>query len=293
MKSTVKAITRMLGIDINALLEGISAWSIRMTYGENGLKDLVARLREIIPDISRQEESEKDVFDAYIELKRRTLQAFQCRLMLQMLKSRAQNVATVVDIGDSAGTHMLYLKALAGENLRLDTVSVNLDPRAIEKIRQRGLDGVLCRAEDLDLGDRKIDVFTSFEMVEHLHDPAIFFRRLAVRSECDRMLITVPYLKKSRVGLHHVRHRSSGPIFAEDEHIFELSPEDWSLLLLHSGWNVVSSHIYYQYPRRWLLVSNALAWFWRKTDFEGFWGAVLEKDRTVSDRYQDWDDRPR
>jgi cyclopropane fatty-acyl-phospholipid synthase-like methyltransferase len=211
-------------------------------------------LRELVPDISQQEESEKDTFNEYIELKRRTLQAFQCRMMLHALSDCALETVTVADIGDSAGTHMLYLKELTKGRFHLDTISVNLDPRAIEKIRARGLHAVLCRAEELDLGDRKVDLFTSFQMVEHLHNPAIFFRRLSVKAECERMVLTVPYLRCSRVGLHHVRNNLKKMIFAEDEHIFELSPEDWTLLFLHSGWKVKSSQIYYQYPRRSLLV---------------------------------------
>lgn len=289
MKSIIKSAIKILGLDISKLIEGLSTWSIKKTYTENDLYDLVVRLRKIVPDISQQEESEKDVFNEYVELKRRTLQAFQCRMMMYALENCNIGAVTVVDIGDSAGTHMLYLNALTKERFQLDTLSVNLDPRAIEKIRVQGLHAVLCRAEELDLGDRKIDLFTSFQMVEHLHNPAIFFRRLAVKAKCERMVITVPYLRCSRVGLHHVRNESRKVIFAEDEHIFELSPKDWTLLLLHSGWKVKSSQIYYQYPRRWPVVRAALSWFWKNTDFEGFWGAVLEKDSLFSDFYQDWE----
>jgi len=108
----------------------------------------------------------------------------------------------------------------------VDTVGVNLDPRAIKKITARGQKAILCRAEELDLGDKSVDLFTSFEMVEHLHNPAIFFKRLAKRPGCEKLVITVPYLKQSRVGLYHARRDSSKDIYAEDEHIFELSPQD-------------------------------------------------------------------
>lgn len=275
-------------VDKSKLREIISAWSVRMASSENSLTDLSRLLREIVPDISDQEESEKDAFNAYWELKRRTLQAFQCRMMLKALENNTGNDVTVVDIGDSAGTHMLYLKELTKDRYRIDTISVNLDHRAIEKIRARGLCAILCRAEELDLGDKKVDLCTSFQMVEHLHNPAIFFRRLAVMAECKRMVITVPYLRCSRVGLHHIRAKSRDVIYAEDEHIFELNPEDWTLLMLHSGWRVMSSHIYYQYPRMLPIAREVLGWFWRRTDFEGFWGAILEKDTTISDLYQDW-----
>ncbi len=290
IKSIINSAINKFGLDKRKFMEGLSTWSIKKAYVENDLYSLAVRLREIVPDISQQEEREKETFNEYYELKRRTLQAFQCRIMLHVLTDYALKKVTVVDIGDSAGTHMRYLKALTEEKFQLNTISVNLDPRAIEKIRARGMPAVLCRAEELDLGDRKIDLFTSFQMVEHLHNPAIFFRRLAVRAECKRMVITVPYLRCSRVGLHHVRQRSGKVIFAEDEHIFEFNPEDWTLLLLHSGWKVISSQIYFQYPRRWPIVRMILAWFWKNSDFEGFWGAVLEKDTSLSNHYQDWED---
>jgi len=289
IKTIIKRVLNILGIDISKLMEGLSAWSIKVASTENDLDGLAVRLMEIVPDISNQEDSEKDTFNAYWELKRRTLQAFQCHMMLKALEYYAACNIIVVDIGDSAGTHMLYLRELTRGKFCVDTISVDLDQRCIEKIQARGLRAILCRAEELDLGT-KVDLFTSFQMVEHLHNPAIFLRRLAVRSDCERMLITVPYRKISRVGLHHIRLSIRGAVVAGDEHIFELSPEDWSLLFLHSGWKVKSSQIYYQYPRRWPIISAVLAWFWKKTDYEGFWGAILEKDTTYSNAYQDWED---
>ncbi|MBF0328459.1 MAG: hypothetical protein HQL10_04825 [Nitrospirae bacterium] len=267
----------------------ISSISISMAIKQQGLSDTVARLREIVPDISHQESSEQASFNDYLELKRRSLQSFQCTLMLKAIKDINKHSLMVVDIGDSAGTHMLYLKALTTGIFDVDTVSVNLDPRAIEKIRARGMTAMLCRAEDFSMDNRGVDLFTSFQMVEHLHNPALFFRRLAIKSSGNRMVVTVPYLKKSRVGLHHVRLCTQGKVYAEDEHIFELCPEDWSLLMLHAGWRVVYDDIYFQYPRL-PFFNPFLSWYWRKTDYEGFWGCIIEKDTSLSDRYQDWED---
>lgn len=253
-------------------------------YGEK-----VSRLRVIAPDISDQESSEQAHFNDYWELKRRLLHAFQCSLMLKALDTCGPASLTVADIGDSAGTHMLYLKELAKEGHTIDTLSVNLDPRAVDKVTARGLRAILCRAELVDLSTEDIDIATSFEMIEHLHNPALFFRNLATKSRCKKLVVTMPYVRSSRVGLHRLRHRYDGPVYAEDEHIFELNPGDWRLLAQHAGWKVVYSGTYYQYPRRWPFVSNLFAFFWRKTDFEGFWGAILERDPTFSDRYQDWE----
>jgi hypothetical protein len=288
-RETIKKALLALGIEPRKLLEGISMWSIRAAV--TGPKaEMVARLRAIVPDISDQESSEKDTFNDYWEMKRRALQAFQCSLLLEFLDGAKSQKLTVVDIGDSAGTHMLYLKEMTKGRFDIDTISVNLDPRAIAKIKARGLKAMHCRAEELDLGGQPVDFFTSFQMIEHLHNPVGFLRRLATKSKTTKMVITVPFLRASRVGLHHVRWRTNKKITAEEEHVFELSPQDWTLLFMHAGWKVVFSRIHYQYPRCWPGLSRLLRWFWTTSDYEGFWGAVLEKDTSVSDLYQDWEE---
>ncbi len=274
---------------IKKFMQRFNKCSIHLAINENKFGDLIKKLRKIQPDISRQYSSQQG-FNQYWELKMRALHAFQCYLMCEGLRSLPPRKSTVVDIGDSAGTHMLYLKELTKDRLDIDTLSVNLDPRAIQRIRARGLKAILCRAEELSLENKQISLFTSFEMVEHLHNPAIFFRRLAKKSQCNRLIITVPYMKKSRLGLYHVRKSSDEIVYAGGEHIFELNPEDWTLLMLHSGWKVIYGKIYYQYPRKWPVINQILALYWRMTDFEGFWGAILEKDTTYSDYYQDWED---
>jgi hypothetical protein len=287
-KALLKMVLKVLRLDVNRLIQLITSWSLSLSIRENNLSPLIETLRTIVPDISQQESSESLHFNSCTELKRRALQVFQCRMMLKAVDMLGKKALTVVDIGDSAGTHMMYLKKLAEGTCSFNTLSINLDPRAIEKILKKGLPAMRVRAEDIDFKDTPVDLFTSFEMVEHLHDPTTFFRRLAQSSNGKYLLLTVPYLRESRVGLYHIRHGLNRPVFAEDVHIFELDPEDWSLLIRHSGWKIIYQKIYYQYPRRIPLINWGLSAFWRMTDFEGFWGAILERDPTFSDQYQDW-----
>jgi len=275
-------------MDFCKLKEKISFISLKQAALQQRLSTLVDVLRRIVPDISEQEVYLKEVYNHYFELKYRVLQAFQCQLMLKALEGCEKKTITVVDIGDSAGTHMMYLRSLTHGIHDIESVSVNLDSQAIQKIRSKGLEAILCPAEELDLKGRPVDMFTSFEMLEHLHNPAYLLRRLAKQKGRGTLVITVPYVKKSRVGLHSIRGQRLQPVSAEDEHIFEFSPQDWELLFLHSGWKVVFSKICYQYPRHLAMLSPLLAWFWKRTDFEGFWGAILGKDTSFSDCYQDW-----
>ncbi|MBF0540429.1 MAG: methyltransferase domain-containing protein [Nitrospirae bacterium] len=280
---------RLFNIDIGAILRLICEISIRLTVFLNNQDKMIKRLREIVSDVSKQYFLPM-IIDDYWDLKMRALHAFQCLMMLSVIKTLNKKRLTVVDIGDSSGTHMRYLKGLAGNEYEINTISVNLDARAIEKIKAQGQEAILCRAEDIDLKDRTIDLYTSFEMLEHLHNPAIFLYSLAKRGKCDVLLLTIPYLRRSRVGLHYIRN---GDLyknrFAEDVHVFELSPEDWTLLFRHSGWIVQYSEIYLQYPKGIPILSSILAAFWRKIDYEGFWGVILKRDTSVSDCYLDWE----
>jgi len=102
-------------------------------------------------------------------------------------------------------------------------------------------------------------------------------------------VITVPYRRKSRVGLNYLRNEVKKKVYAENVHIFELCPEDWTKLMLHSGWRVINNEICYQYPRKLPLLRKIFALYWEKIDYEGFWGVILEKDLTYTELYQDWE----
>ena len=110
IKKILQKTLASLGFDVKVLMQGINTWSIKLALTENGFAGLVEKLHRIVPDISNQESSEKDVFNDNVEFKRRCLQAFQCTLILRAIEHLTPGKLMVVDIGDSSGTHMLYLK---------------------------------------------------------------------------------------------------------------------------------------------------------------------------------------
>lgn len=293
MKAILKKILDLFKIDHSSFKEKTGFYSLCLALRENGFKDLIDRFRKIVPDISKQYSNlNEDILSPYLELKLRMQHAFQINALLDAIQniSTEKPDITIVDIGDSAGTHMIYVRELLKGSRSIDTISVNLDPIAVEKIKSRGLEAILCRAEELNLGEKEVDLFTSFQCIEHLHNPALFFHRIAERSGCSKMLITLPFTRRSRVGLYSVRNFNGKHISAEDEHIFELNPEDWTLLFNHSGWKVKKQRIYYQYPKKLPLISSFFSFFWKTIDFEGFVSFFLEKDTTYSSLYTSWED---
>ena len=250
--------------------------------GEQGLDRLSKRLEEIVPDISEQYSAFK-LDSSYLRIKARNMHAFQIGLVNKVLGEF--QAPCIVDIGDSAGTHIQYIKGIHREKKQIQGLSINLDRKAIQKIRKKGMDAIEARAEDLSRHNVKADILLCFETLEHLTDPVRFLRGLS-ETDAKYLIITVPYLRKSRMGLSHIRKKSERVANAETTHIFELNKEDWKLLARHSGWDVAEERIYAQYPRMGLF--RATQPLWKKYDFEGFLGFVLKKDDRWSSQYQSW-----
>jgi len=281
-------------VSIKNIARNIFIYSISSAVKEQNLEVLKNKLELIVPDL-RYQYSSFEVKGKYLTDKVRSQHAFQVKIAqdaIDLLNSEKKKFPVLVDIGDSSGAHLKYLDALLEGNMR--AVSVNLDPIAVEKVRKKGFEAIESRAELLHRHpdfDGSADIFFSYEMIEHLFDPIGFLHSMATKSECDYFVVTVPYLYNSRVGLHQVRHRDkqkSIAFNAETTHVFELSPDDWDLIFRFSGWKIVKSVRYTQYPKNILNPLSLLRYIWRKVDFDGFYGVILEKDDSISKRYQDW-----
>jgi len=277
---------------LKKIAETILVKSINAAIREQKLQQVASDLEKIVSDLSTHR-IHSVIEGEFAEIKARGQHAFQMELLIRAVRMLEKKRLTIVDIGDSAGTHLKYIKSLC-RDLDIETISVDIDKKAVDRIKAKGMKAIHSPAEELDLGDTEIDIFTSFEMVEHLTNPSLFFRRMAVKGKCDYMLITVPYLTNSRVGLHHVRkilndkkfETSITRIYPEQEHVFELSPDDWKTLITFSGWRVIDEQIYRQYPRKHIL--HLMKPVWKKYDFQGFWGALLRRDLGISDLYRGW-----
>jgi 2-polyprenyl-3-methyl-5-hydroxy-6-metoxy-1,4-benzoquinol methylase len=257
--------------------------SIEKASKEQGLQSIAAELTRIVPNIKNQY-STFEIDNPYLNAKVRSQHAFQISLVNEIIGEFDK--PTIVDIGDSAGTHLQYLLGLYSKNKKVHCLSVNLDAQAVEKIKQKGIDAIHAKAEALHKYNIDADIFLCFEMIEHLMNPCQFLHELATKTSAKYIVITVPYLRNSRVGLHHIKRGEVRDVYAENTHIFELCPKDWKLLVRHSGWNVAQERVYLQYPKRDLLfITKPL---WRRFDFEGFFGMIITKDDNWSSKYMDW-----
>lgn len=256
--------------------------SLRMAIAEQNLSSLYMQLEKIVPDISDQYSCFK-LDSRYLVTNVRGMHSFQMSLTNEAISLANTAPLTVVDIGDSSGTHIQYIKNIH-ENIRC--ISVNLDNTAVTKIKAKGLEAVFSRAEDLHTHSINADIFLSFEMLEHLTDPIKFLHQISEKTSCQYFVVSVPFVRKSRVALHHIRQNIKKNLSAENTHIFEFSPDDWKLIFKHSGWDIVSEKIYYQYPKKNILYF--MKYLWQKKDFEGFYGVILKRDNIWSSLYRDW-----
>lgn len=267
--------------------------SLKLSNHERGEYSLKQKLSKIVPDLTNQYTTFKiDMKNTYLVNKIRCQHSFQMSLALkaiELLKDEKESI-NLVDIGDSSGTHLIYLeKLLAEKNIHnVQALSVNLDPVAVEKIKAKGLNAILSKAEELHLQPDgiKADIFLSYEMLEHLFNPISFMHNMAEKSECEYFIITVPYVQRSRVALQFVKQQYEGEFQAENTHVFELSPLDWDVIFKFSGWEIVYNDKYTQYPKSFPF--NLTKYFWQKLDFDGFYGVILKKNNSYSKRYLDW-----
>ncbi|MBM3566520.1 MAG: hypothetical protein FJX42_10475, partial [Alphaproteobacteria bacterium] len=287
MLAVLKQIAKSAGLDTTAIYQHLSAASIRAALRSQMLTETCDKLRSVIPDLRTQytvgfNEAE---YRRYWEIKMRGLHSWQVAFALKAIERIPRDKLTLADIGDSSGNHCLYIRSLAPPGKIARAISVNLDPVAVEKIKAKGGEAVLCRAEEMDLAGIRPDLFLSFETIEHLTDPVRFLHALAEKGSADWMLITVPYRRVSRFGGAHLRlpeDKMPKVMTAEDVHIYEFSPDDWMLLARFAGWHAVETSLYRQYPPRgiWRLTAP----LWRALDFEGFFGMVLTRDLSLARR---------
>ena len=266
-------------------------WSLKNVYKRNNYETVLKEFESLKIDLSQQY-TENPKMNSYLWYKLNNQHCFQTLFTVRMLnKYIKKEMISLVDIGDSAGTPLKKIgRWMAGERggVKIAGMSVNLDPVAVDKINRNGGRAILCRAEEYEPKTR-IDCYLSYEMMEHLHNPALFLHRLAKSDKGDYMLFTVPYVKESRVGLY-ASWGGRENITAEQEHIFELNPVDWEKIALHAGWRLVDKEIYLQYPENIPLLSRWLRKIWKKEDYEGFLGLMLRRDTTVADRYLAWEE---
>lgn len=241
---------------------------------------------EVLPDLTDHYATVKA--DAESQLRLRLLLCAQALFMhkafVRLLKE-GNPAGSWVDVGDSDGAaRQLFIRGFP-EAMGIKTFGVNFEQEAVDLIRSKGLAAECMNAMDLHKAGIGCDLVSVFETLEHLPDPVGFLE--SMRGVVGkRLIISVPLIVSSRVGLKYLSNRweiHKIPSYSNN-HVFELSPCDWQKLFNHTGWAIEDEWKVRQFPR-----SGPLNWMmsyaWRKIGFEGYWFISLKKDDSFSHRF--------
>jgi hypothetical protein len=208
-------------------------------------------------------------------------QAIFIKRIINQFSDAGKKIKDYVDIGDSDGsTRMLVEKSMNSKAIK--TLGINIQAKAVELIRSKGLDAVCMDAMDIE---KQFDMVSVFETLEHLPNPIGFLENMQKVVD-KRLIISVPLILNSRIGLRYLTDKwthGETPTIANN-HIFELAPEDWTKLFRHTGWRVEYEWKVRQFPKRGLL-KMLMQYAWRRISFEGFYFVSLIKDNKYSSQY--------
>lgn len=206
--------------------------------------------------------------------------------VIRSLQAQGKAVKAWVDVGDSDGSARQLFLASADANSNIKTLGINLEKEAVDLIRSKGLEAEHMNAMDLHKKGIACDIVSVFETLEHLPDPIGFLESMQ-EVVGERLVISVPLIVNSRVGLRYLTkkweaHKVPGIC---NNHMFELSPDDWTKIFLHTGWAIEEQWKVRQYPSSGVL-KYLMQTAWRKISFEGYWFVSLKKDTTFSSRFK-------
>ena len=132
---------------LKKLFYRLAVASLNSTNKQAGRLGMIEKITAIVPNISDQFSTwTVDMKNTYDVTKIRSIHAFQVSLALFALGKTSneitKNVLSVVDIGDSSGTHVRYLKELYSDsnNKSAEFISVNLDADAVEQISRKAVE---------------------------------------------------------------------------------------------------------------------------------------------------------
>jgi len=242
---------------------------------------------KVIPDMFLDEHFLSSVSSDEARLRIRLLICGEVFFTMDIIKAliNRERSCTYLDIGDSDGSMRLLLNE-AIPHFHIESLGVNLQPKAIEKIRQKGLKAECLDAMEVGKTGMKYDVVSLFETLEHLPNPIGFLEGIH-DTVGHRLIISVPLVTKSRVSLRYLNDgwsKDKTPTI-ENTHIFELSPDDWKKIFLHTGWRVEREWSLRQFPEKGVL-KIMMQYAWRKISFEGFWFVALTKDTFCKDKFR-------
>lgn len=159
----------------------------------------------------------------------------------KIFRPRAQHIAerfpdlagaAVGDIGAGFGLFLEELRAVWPQ-AGLTAIEPSADMAAI--CREKGIDVVESMLEDLDPAEHRFDLLTSFELIEHLHDPLLFLQKTReLLNHGGHLYLTTLNGMGFDIQVHWADSRSIFP----PQHLNFMNPGSLTALLERAGFAV-------------------------------------------------------
>jgi SAM-dependent methyltransferase len=155
--------------------------------------------------------------------------------------------ARILDVGDSDG---LLLRDLGKSG-----TGFNVSPAVIRNITANGIEAVHGDAHELPFADASFDVVLCFQTLEHIESQHAALLELArVCRPGGRCFVSIPWVPKTVV---HPRNVAAP---RGQDHVFELSPDDFAALVTHTPFRLVFSDVCRLFDGKRGLVEEAFLW---------------------------------
>jgi len=169
------------------------------------------------------------------EARRERLWKPKARLISDTLKKYSANSHYVVDIGGGFGIFAEEVRALSG----IAPLVIEPGPDLAAVCREKSLPVVQKFLEDLTLNELPVGpkAFVSFELFEHLHDPAAFLSKLNELMDSGDLFI---FTTLSGVGVDIQALWEHSKAVSPPHHLNFLNPHSVSILLARLGFEALS-----------------------------------------------------
>ena len=119
----------------------------------------------------------------------RVRERLEARRMLRATRGLGDG-ATILDVGCGDGFHLDLLRRYGNPSWRL--LGVDLDPRAVQRARSRGLQVLLGGLDDVGVEHGSVDLALCIQTIEHVADPAALLLgvRRVLRPEGRALIVT-------------------------------------------------------------------------------------------------------
>ncbi len=177
----------------------------------------------------------KYIFPASEDTRREKIHKPWLKRVLQYCRQFKISTKTLLEVGPGFGT----FSSVATESGAFDrVVAVEPTPELAAACRERGVEVIQSRIEEIESQVRDIDVVVAFEVIEHLYDPGVFLEAIKpCMSPNGLLVLSCP----NGLGFD-ISILKAKSLAVDVEHVNLFNPASLSLLLRSMGYEVLKVH---------------------------------------------------